>query len=177
MRRHCPSIVLSLLLLVSSAAAAAPGVDARALDENMQQLKQEVIELNRDMMLLEEDLLFPASTRVVVFVSTDAGQLFELGSVQLRIDDQVVANHIYEPHQREALAKGGMHRLYLGNLKRGEHELVAYFTGKDSHGRTWRRAADATVDKAGEPATLELRVVDVRPRLGPEFTVKEWKTP
>ena len=75
------------------AAAAAPA----GLDERVQQAKSDVIKLNRDLLVLEEELLFPASTQVALFVSMDVGKLFELDSVQIKLDDKLVANHLYTP--------------------------------------------------------------------------------
>src|SRR4030065_797820 len=37
------------------------------LDKRIQDTKQEVLELNRDLFVLEEEILFPASTQVAVF--------------------------------------------------------------------------------------------------------------
>ncbi len=89
-----------------------------------------MVDLNRDLFVLEEELLFPANTQVAVFVSMDVGDFFALDSVTLKIDQKEVANYLYTPREAEALLKGGVHRVYLGNLKVGEHELVALFSGK-----------------------------------------------
>ena len=37
---------------------------------------------------LEEKLLFPSDTQVAVFVSMDVGKLFELESVQIKLDEK-----------------------------------------------------------------------------------------
>ena len=99
----------------------------RALDEQIQDLKQSVIDLNRDLFVLEEELLFPANTQVAVFVSLDVGEFFGLDSVTLRIDNREVSNYLYTPREVAAMVKGGVQRLYVGNLKAGAHELVALF--------------------------------------------------
>jgi len=98
-----------------------------------------VIELNRDLMVLEEELLFPASTQVAVFVSMDVGKLFDLDSVQVKLDDKQVAAYLYTPSEVQALHRGGVQRVYLGNLKAGSHELVAFFTGGGPHRRDYKR--------------------------------------
>ena len=103
--------------------------------------------LNRDLLVLEEELLFPASTQVALFVSMDVGKLFELDSVQIKLDDKVVANYLYTPREVEALHRGGVQRLYLGNLRAGEHALVAFFTGKGPHERDYKRGATLKFDK------------------------------
>ena len=106
---------------VFAAEAAAAGLDARVQD-----LKGDVIRLNRDLLVLEEELLFPAGTQVAVFVSMDVGKMFSLDSVQVKLDDKVVANYLYTPLEVEALHRGGVQRLFLGNLRTGAHELVAF---------------------------------------------------
>ena len=115
--------------------------DTRGLDEEIQNLKKDVVDLNKDLFVLEEELLFPANTQVAVFISMDVGEFFALDNVTLKIDQKEVANYLYTPREAEALLKGGVHRLYLGNLKVGEHELVAFFTGKGPNDRDYKRGA------------------------------------
>ena len=110
--------------------AATPPPDTRGLDQEVQGLKKDVVDLNRELFVLEEELLFPANTQVAVFVSMDVGDFFALDSVTLKIDQKEVINYLYTPREVDALLKGGVHRLYLGNLKVGRHELVAFFNGE-----------------------------------------------
>ena len=158
------------------AAAAAPVASAPAapLDSRVQDVKRDVIQLNRDLLVLEEELLFPANTQVALFVSMDVGKMFELDSVQIKLDDKVVANHLYTPLEVQALHRGGVQRLWLGNLKTGEHELVAFFTGKGPHDRDYRRGATVRFEKTVEARYIELRIRDVHAKLQPEFDVKVW---
>ena len=158
------------------AAAAAPVASAPAapLDSRVQDVKRDVIQLNRDLLVLEEELLFPANTQVALFVSMDVGKMFELDSVQIKLDDKVVANHLYTPLEVQALHRGGVQRLWLGNLKTGEHELVAFFTGKGPHDRDYRRGATVRFEKTVEARYIELRIRDVQAKLQPEFDVKVW---
>ena len=111
----------------------------------MQALKKQLVDLNRDLFMLEEELLFPASTQVAVFLSMDVGTFFALDSVTLKLDDKEVANYLYTEREVEALHRGGVQKLYLGNLKAGQHELVAFFTGKGPHDRDYRRGATLSV--------------------------------
>jgi hypothetical protein len=110
-------------------AAAAPPADFKTLDQEVQGLKKDVIDLNKDLFVLEEELLFPANTQVAVFLSMDVGTFFVLDAVTIKIDNKEVANYLYTAREADALLKGGVHRVYLGNLKVGKHELVAFFTG------------------------------------------------
>jgi hypothetical protein len=145
-----------------------------ALDARVQDVKSDVIKLNRDLLVLEEELLFPANTQVALFVSMDVGKLFELDSVQIKLDDKVVANYLYTPLEVQALHRGGVQRLYLGNLKAGEHQIVAFFTGKGPHERDYKRGATVKFDKGTDPKYIELRIRDSTGKLQPEFEVKVW---
>jgi hypothetical protein len=155
-------------------AAPAPAATA-SVDSEVQVLKDEVLDLNRELFLLEEELLFPANTQVAVFVSMDVGDFFDLDSVQLRIDDKPVSSYLYTEREVEALLRGGVHRIYLGNLKTGEHELTAVFTGQGPHDRDYRRGATLKVEKGIGAKFVELRISDRESKQQPEFLVKEWE--
>ena len=162
----------------AAAATAAPapaGGDFKSLDGEVQGLKKEVLDLNRDLFMLEEELLFPANTQVAVFLSLDVGTFFALDAVQLKVDNKEVANYLYTEREVEALNRGGVHRVYLGNLKIGKHELVAFFTGKGPHERDYKRGANVTFEKGVGAKYLELRISDRQSAQQPEFTVKEWE--
>ncbi len=152
-------------------AAAAP----TALDARVQDLKAEVIRLNRDLLILEEELLYPAGTQVAVFVSMDVGRLFELESVQIKLDDKLVSQHLYTPQQVQALHRGGVQRVFLGNLKTGTHRIDAFFTGRGPHERDYKRGTTLQFEKGTEPRYIELRVKDSLGKLQPEFEVKVWQ--
>jgi hypothetical protein len=158
-------------------AAAAPGAGEQnpGLDARIQDAKNEVIQLNRDLLVLEEELLFPANTQVAVFVSLDVGKLFDLDSVQLKLDDKEVAAYLYTPAEVAALRRGGVQRLYLGNLRSGSHELVAFFTGKGPHDRDYRRGTTVKFDKGTDPRYIELQIKDSTGALQPEFSIKVWQ--
>lgn len=161
-------------------AAAAPAASAASaaggsLDTRVQETKGDVIRLNRDLLVLEEELLFPANTQVAVFVSMDVGKLFELESVQIKLDEKVVANYLYTPLEVKALHRGGVQRLYLGNLRSGTHEIVAFFTGGGPHFRDYKRGATVKFDKGTEPKYIELQIKDLSGKMQPEFEVKVWQ--
>ena len=144
------------------------------LSDQVQDLKQEVLALNRDLFLLEEELLFPSNTQISVFLSLDVGEFFQLDSVTVKIDGKEVADYLYTERELEALARGGVQRIHIGNLRNGEHELVAFFTGKGPQGRDYRRGATQTINKGLGPKYVELKIVDRTSNYQPEFDVKEW---
>jgi len=147
----------------------------RALDEDVQSLKKEVLDLNRDLFLLEEELLFPANSQVAFFISMDVGEYFGLDSVNLKIDGKEVTNYLYTEREAGALIRGGVHRLHMENLKVGEHELIAVFTGKGPHSRDYRRGATMSFDKGIGAKYVELEITDRVKKQQPEFVIKEWE--
>jgi hypothetical protein len=157
----------------AAATTAAPAT--ASLDDRIQDAKSDVIRLNRDLMVLEEELLFPANTQVAVFVSMDVGRLFSLDSVRVKLDDKDVAAYLYTPAEVQALHRGGVQRLFVGNLKSGTHELVAFFTGKGPHDRDYKRGATIKFDKGTDPKYIELQIKDSTGKLQPEFEVKVWQ--
>lgn len=159
----------------ADAPAADAGTGTRGLDEQIQDLKKDVVDLNKDLFVLEEELLFPANTQVAVFVSMDVGDFFALDSITLKIDNHNVSNYLYTPREVAALLKGGVQRLYVGNLKSGEHELVALFNGKGPHERDYRRAANLRFEKGVGAKYLELKITDHQRAQQPEFEIKDWE--
>ncbi len=159
----------------ASPAVPAPGAAPAGLDQRVQDIKAEVIRLNRDLLVLEEELLFPAGTQVALFVSMDVGKLFELESVQIKLDDKVVASYLYTPLEVQALHRGGVQRIFVGNLKAGEHAIDAFFTGRGPHTRDYKRGVTLKFDKGTEPRYIELRIKDSLSALQPEFEAKVWQ--
>jgi hypothetical protein len=177
MKTACIALLAAAVAALPAGAdeAAAPPEDRSALDAEVQSLRAEVVDLNRDLFMLEEDLLFPASTQVAVFVSMDVGTFFALDSVQLKVDDKEVANYLYTEREQEALERGGVQRLWLGNLKAGEHEVTAFFTGQGPHARDYKRGTTLKVEKGVGAKYVELRITDKASQLQPEFAVRVWE--
>ncbi len=158
-----------------SMAPDAPPADFRTLDQEVQGLKKDVIELNKDLFVLEEELLFPANTQVALYVSMDVGTFFALDSVTVKIDNKEVKNYLYTAREADALLKGGVQQIYLGNLKVGKHELVAFFTGKGPAERDYKRGATINFDKGVGAKYLELKITDRVAKHQPEFAIKDWE--
>ena len=157
------------------ASEAASRNEFRSLDQDVQSLKKEVLDLNRDLFLLEEELLFPANSQVAFFISMDVGEYFELDSVQLKIDGKEVANYLYTQREAGALVRGGVQRLHMANLKTGDHELIAIFTGSGPNSRDYRRGATLNFSKGIGAKYVELEITDRVPKQQPEFVIKEWE--
>jgi hypothetical protein len=165
----------SVATTAAPAEVSATAPDTRALDEEIQAIKKEVVDLNRDLFVLEEELLFPANTQLAVFLSMDVGDFFALDTVELRLDNKQVAKYLYTPREAEALLKGGVQRLYLGNLRVGNHELVALFTGKGPNGQDYSRGAQLKFEKSVGAKYLELKIADKQRKRQPEFEIRDWE--
>jgi hypothetical protein len=161
-------------LVAGRAGAEDPAQATRAVDQDVQDLKKQLLDLNKDLFKLEEEILYPSSTQVAVFLSVNVGTFFALDSVTLKLDDKEVANYLYTEREVQALHRGGVQKLYLGNLKAGKHELVALFTGKGPHDIDYRRGASVSFDKTVGAKYVELRISDREASLQPEFVVRQW---
>ncbi len=162
-------------LIMSSVALAEDKEEFQSLDEQVEILKKEVISINRELFILEEELLFPANTQTFFFLSMDGDVLFALDSVELKVDGKVVSNYLYTEREVAALAKGGVQKLHTENLKKGEHEIVVVFIGKGPNGRDYRRGANFRFNKDFDPKYIELKISESAKKNQPEFRIKEWE--
>ncbi|WP_394129928.1 AraC family transcriptional regulator [Shewanella maritima] len=169
------AIMTAMLSMIFGSPAYANDEKAQTLANELEDIKAQVLKLNRDLFILEEDLLFPASTQVGVFVSVDIGKFFKLDSVELKLNDENVAGFLYTERQRIALERGGIQRVYLGNLKTGQHQLTAIFTGRDYEGRDVQRAVTHMFDKDDEAVMLELQLTDTESSMRADIVVEQWE--
>jgi len=167
-----------LFTLNLSAVFCAESIDNKDNSEianKTEDIKKQVIELNRDLFLLEEDLLHPASTRLSVYISMDYGSFFSLESVRLQLDGKPVSAFLYTDKDVSALKKGAIQPLYLGSIATGQHELVAIFTGQGPRNKNYKRAVSLDFEKKTGEKAYEIQVVDSSHKLQPDFVVKQWK--
>lgn len=167
-------LLLGFMLIMLAGPVIAQGDAGQSVDSELQDLKKDVMQLNRDLFILEEELLYPSSTQLTVFLSMDVGEYFALDAVELKIDDQVVTHYLYTQRELSALRRGGVQRLYLGNVRSGDHELTAFFIGLGPKGREYRRATSLKFSKDRTVKYLELRISDLESKQQPEFGVREW---
>lgn len=173
MRKAISTLLFALLLWGPSVGAdeikPAPADDLRSLDDKVQTLKKEALDLSRDLIELEQSLIFPDNTQIAVFLSAEMGNLFRLDSVQLQLDDQVVANHLYTEAERNALMRGGVQRLHLGNIGFGQHQLVLVFNGmlsandgkpENREGKPFQSSSAQNFDKGTKPKYVEFRITN-----------------
>lgn len=142
---------------------------------SVEDLKKQVIKLNRDLFILEEDLLFPANTQLAVYLSVSTGKFLNLDSVSLKVDGDVVAAHLYTERQLSALKRGGMQRLFTGNLKTGKHEITTILHGIGPNEVPYKLAASKIIEKGTELNALEIRIEDQSENYQPRVNIVEWE--
>jgi hypothetical protein len=141
------------------AAAATPDQrQMRDLDEQVQQTKSDVLSIAAELNQLEEKLLYPSGTQVAIFVALAKGDELRLDAVRLQIDGQLVAHYIYSAKELEALRKGGVQRIYVGNVATGDHKLNVLVDGKLKSGGDFNRAEHFSFRKEVKPKLVELTV-------------------
>ncbi len=146
-----------------------------SLDSQMQDLKKAVLSINRDLLILEEDLLFPSNTQYNVFVSYDAEPYFTVDGITLKLNDKSISNFLYTERDIKALKRGAVQRLHVGNIATGDHELVAIVTGQGPEGRAFRRAIDIDFTKHSNTKYIELQIQGDDKSKQPTFHFKEWE--
>jgi hypothetical protein len=130
--------------------------EMRSLDEQVQEIKSDVLGIAKDLSLLEERLLYPSNTQLAVFVSISSGETFRLDAVQLAIDGEPVTHYIYSFKELEALQNGGVQRVYTGNVRTGSHELTVSVSGKLPSGKDFSDSRSFTFSKDVDPEVLGL---------------------
>ncbi len=152
-----PVFLLVNTIPLSLHAAEVTQEQIKGLDEQVQDIKKDVLDLTSELSRLEEKLLFPSNTQVSLFVSV-ADEGFVLDSVQIKMDNKVVAHHLYTFKEIEALREGGVQRIYTGNIKTGDHQMVASFIGRSKSGNEYQRSENFTVTKAVGPKFVEIQI-------------------
>src|SRR5438445_9166884 len=130
----------------------------RGLDEEVQQIKSDVLRIAAELNQLEEKLLYPSGTQVAIFIALAKGDPMRLDAVRLQIDGQLVAHYIYSAKELEALRKGGVQRIYVGNVATGDHKLNVLVDGKLKSGSDFNRTEHFTFHKEVKPKLVELTV-------------------
>lgn len=144
--------------MIGAAGWAAPSdqQQMKGLDEQVQEIKSDVLSIAQELSRLEEKLLYPSGTQVAVFVSLAKGDAMRLDAVRLKIDGELVAQYVYSFKELEALKKGGVQRLYVGNVATGEHQLEVVVEGKVDGGADFSRTEHLAFKKDVKPRLVGL---------------------
>lgn len=127
-------LLLASLPMASGLAQDLSGDDMRSLDGQVQEIKSDVLSIAAELNNLEERLLYPSNTQLAVFIELPQDETMRLDAVKLEIDGAMATHHIYSFKELEALQKGGVQRIYTGNLPTGEHQLTVTMLGKLKNG-------------------------------------------
>lgn len=172
------SLILSLLILALGASptwAADSAEEFRTIDNKVQDLKRAAIELGKEISVLEEELLFPASTEYALYLSTQTDESFKLVTVIVKLDGQVVTNHMYDVSELTALENGAVQELHKGNVKTGKHSIEVTFMSRV--GKNIKRFTKAhEFSKEDKSVYIEM-MVDAKKTTGsgePVISVKQW---
>jgi hypothetical protein len=144
--------------LVGRAAEAQTEIDFGHLDHEIQALKQAVIELNRDLRLLEQEMRYPAGQQLVVFLSLQHKAVARLEAVTVALGGRLLAEHVYSAQETAALRDGGVHRLYEGRLEAGNHYLDINLAGVTAGGEPFTAATLVKITKRTAPKFIELQL-------------------
>ena len=156
-----------------SSAEELSGKDMKSLDGQVQEIKSDVLNIASELSNLEERLLFPSNTQVSVFVSMADDQDFRLDAVQIEINGELAAHHIYSFQELEALHKGGVQRAYTGNVMTGPHELRVTMLGKLANGKDFSESDSFSFSKGVRPKTLGITLAG--PGLGKDvIQIGDW---
>lgn len=152
-------VILLISVLVFSMSANAQEnyrEQIKGLDEQVQEIKTDVLSIAEQLNQLEEKLLYPSNTQVAVFISMVGGETFRLDSVEIELDGKPMAHHIYTFKELEALQKGGVQRIYTGNILAGDHDLQVLVLGKSVGGTDFQNTERFKVNKDVGPKIVEL---------------------
>ncbi len=167
-------LLVGFLATVFSTTSFAAGESS--LPSDLQDLKSDVLSLNRDITQLESELLFPSSSTTIL-VGVNAGSKLRLVDVKLSIDGQTISYHAYSEQEISALNKGGLHRLFLGNVNSGSHAIKATVTAYDADGKDFQRTVNYSFNKNNLRKIIEIKAGDDSTRTEPaKFSFREWES-
>lgn len=128
----------------------------KGIDEQVQDIKKDVLAISSELVQLEEKLLYPSGTQVSLFVAMAQGETFRLDAVEVKIDGKEATHHIYTFKELEALQQGGVQRIYTGNVRTGEHTLDVTLIGKTEGNSDYRETATYKFTKDEGPRLVEI---------------------
>lgn len=169
-------VIIGVLMWAPVGTGWAQGVSKeqiKGLDEQVQEIKGDVLGITAELNRLEEKLLYPSNTQVAVFVSLAEGEEFRLDAVSIELDGKKVATHIYTFKELEALRKGGVQRIHTGNVRTGAHQLKVSVVGQSSTGREYKKTSSFSINKGVGPKLVG--VVLAGPGKGEDsIDVEDW---
>jgi hypothetical protein len=161
-----PGLVRTLLVVLltcspiaQSGAQDISGDDMRSLDGQVQEIKSDVLSIASELSILEERLLYPSDTQLALFISIADDEEIRLDAVQIEINGELATHHIYSFKELEALQKGGVQRIYTGNIATGDHELSVTMIGKHKNGSDFNASDSFVIAKGVKPKAVGITLV------------------
>ena len=169
MKKRIGSLMAAVILCLTQASLA----QDEGLSGRIQSIKEGVLNLNRDLSLLEDELMY-ASSEASFYLSIDAGSPIRLVDINLTLDGNHIGYHFYSEQEFQALSQGGIQRLYNGNIESGRHTLEATITGYSPDGKDFRKSTQYEFTKGPAKKRIELRVLDDLDGQKHRFDFREW---
>ena len=144
------------------------------IDNEVQELKEELLEINHELSLLERELFYPQERQLVVFVSMPRETHTRLHSIRIELDDKLIVEHEYTSLEGDALRRGGVHKPYVGTIDNGRHRLKAHITGRAAEGEQFQQSLTKQFVKGQGPNYIELRVSEEESGGIPTLTIHRW---
>ncbi|MDH5617908.1 MAG: hypothetical protein OEZ11_04640 [Gammaproteobacteria bacterium] len=133
--------------------------DIRSFDDQIQEAKTTALSIAAELNVLEERLLYPSGTQLSIYLSIARPADVQPSAIEVRINGELATSHIYSTNELEALRKGGIQKLYVGNVQEGDHELHVTVTGKRGDGRDFVDKGQYMLTKDVEPRALSIRLL------------------
>ena len=170
----CGLVLLGLASAASGAEEGGQNPSFTRIDREVQAIKQEMLDINRDLSLLEGELLYPPEHRLTVFLSVGSDTTMDIDDLEIDLNGKSLVRHEYSDAEMEALRKGGVHKAYIGSIDKGEHVLRARLSGTGRRGQVFDIAHSATFTKRRGTRYVELLVSESTLRGAPRLTIQSW---
>jgi hypothetical protein len=156
MRKHFLVVIGALLCVCARPTPADESARAqmKGLDEQVQEVKADVLSIAAELNQLEEKLLYPSDTHFAVFVSLANPGTLRLDAVDIKIDGQLATRYIYSFKELDALRRGGVQRIYSGNIATGAHQIDVAMSGKLLNGKDYTQTEHFPFTKEIKPKLL-----------------------
>ena len=133
----------------------------------LQRLKQQSLELDRDLLILQDKLKQPLR----IFVSQYTDSKFVLEKMTIKLNGRQIVSHEYNEVQRQALTDRGAHLIYQGALQPGVYNLIAYYQS----GMNYQGGSEFKFTKSNEAYDIEVilhKNESRESRLQPEVSIR-----
>jgi hypothetical protein len=170
----CGLVLLGWASAVSASDEGGQNPSFTRIDREVQAIKQEMLDINRDLALLEAELLYPAEHRLTVFLSLGSNTTMDIDALEIDLNGESLVYHRYSDAEMEALRKGGVHKAYIGSIEKGEHVLRAQLSGTGRRDQVFDIVNSARFTKLQGTRYVELLVSESTLRGVPHLTIQSW---